>query len=343
MVIFLSILGNANAQTYKRVVGPANASDIVANGFGPIKLDGQSVNQVATYYDACELGLRKKGFISQLKYTLSAPIAIGNGETVEVWMKNSTRCDLNELDPWNNVTGNVHWMGNCSISPSTSTADVIISLPTPFAYDGEGLEIYFQLSASMSTSGFQSFMSPGNVQTWNNGSPIWYTGMIKPIVEFTYSLPTINQNYTSSALTILTCDGDQSFCNGEEVCMSLDYSGVAGQPLNADFFADNSLSFRWQFAPSSSPTNYSPINQPAITYIAQNYVASSALNSDNEEIVNVTLGALNNSSACGSIVTGANSVSGKYSNYTDQYKFKFNQHLCCLLRCWFKCLLCGIH
>ena len=306
-----------DAQTYIRPVGPTSSTEITANGWGPMKMNGQSVNRVATFYDACELGMRKKGVISKLKYTLSTPLSIPSGQTVEVWMKNVTRCDLNELDPWNNITGDVSWLGNCQISPSsTNTSDVVISLSESFEYDGEGLEIYFQMSSSLSSDGFQSFVSPGNVQTWNNYAPIWYTGMVKPIVEITYSLPTLDQTYSSSTLNIVTCDGDQSFCVGEEVCLSLDHAGVLGQQQNPDLFADNSLSFRWQFAPSSTPTTYANISNPAISYIPQDYVPSYPANNYFEEIVNVTLGALNQSSVCGQTGTGANSIQGAYSDYT---------------------------
>lgn len=139
---------------------------------------------------------------------------------------------------------------------------------------------------------------------------------MKPLVEISYTLPTFDQAYSSSALNIVSCDGDQSFCIGEEVCLSLDHSGVFGQQQLPDFLADNSLSFRWQFAPSSTPTTYVNITNPSISYIPQDYVPSYPTNNDFEEIVNVTLGALNQSSVCGQTGTGANSIQGAYSDYT---------------------------
>ncbi|WP_050774738.1 GEVED domain-containing protein [Dyadobacter fermentans] len=49
---------------------------------------------------------------------------------------------------------------------------------------------------------------------------------------------------------------------------------------------------------------------------AQNYCASASTSDSNQDIVNVTIGALNNSSGCNQ-TAGTGSIPGRYSNYTD--------------------------
>lgn len=49
---------------------------------------------------------------------------------------------------------------------------------------------------------------------------------------------------------------------------------------------------------------------------AQTYCTSNAISTYDDEIFNVTLGTLNNTSSCGQLAGGAGSIAYRYSNYT---------------------------
>ena len=209
-------------------------------------------------------------------------------------------------------------------------------------------------SLAIQPSGYVTIYNSGGTAVAWGASPLSFTPPATGTYRAQWSLSSSCGNQSSCQVTTVTLVGPSSACTNPTnagAAVSTPAAACPGQSINLSLTGaaqGSGLTYQWQSSPAgvtytnisgatsssysiiqSSSTYYrcvvtcasgTPLNSTAVQVNMSSflncYCASAASYTNDEEIFNVSLGSLNNSSACGS-TGGPGSIVEQYSNYTN--------------------------
>ena len=272
---------------------------------------------------------------------------IAASNNFQIYLENNTATTLTAGTTWGSLTStatNVYSNANQGftvVGPGWEG----FTLATGFVYTGGSLEILTDFFRQGTASGANNFFftpTPGKAIGWASNL---VGSLATPLATTSYgnNRPNIRITFTPPPTCTGIPDGGISTSAISSICPSIDF---VAQLTNAS--QGDGITYQWQA--SSDGISYAAIpgatnpsltaNQISDTYFqcvvtcgpsgqsgtstpllitttpfANCYCSSSATTTFNEEILNVSIGSLNNTSTCSS-TGGAGSVQSQYSNYT---------------------------
>ncbi|MCF8408274.1 MAG: fibronectin type III domain-containing protein [Crocinitomicaceae bacterium] len=310
-------------------------------------LSGINYSKYAYLYTADELVTIPVGStITMIEWQKSVG-TIAASNNFQIYLENNTATTLTAGTTWGSLTStatNVYSNANQGftvVGPGWEG----FTLATGFVYTGGSLEILTDFFRQGTASGANNFFftpTPGKAIGWASNL---VGSLATPLATTSYgnNRPNIRITFTPPPTCTGIPDGGISTSAISSICPSIDF---VAQLTNAS--QGDGITYQWQA--SSDGISYAAIpgatnpsltaNQISDTYyqcvvtcgpsgqsgtstplqitttpFANCYCSSSATTTFNEEILNVSIGSLNNTSTCSS-TGGAGSVQSQYSNYT---------------------------
>jgi hypothetical protein len=303
-------------------------------------------SRYAYIYTADELsGIPSGSIITSVEWekssgTITAP------NTFQIFMENNSATTLSTGTSWSSLIANATNVYNNSNQGFVASAPgwEVFNLSAPFLYTGGTLQICTDFFRSGTASGANNYFyqsatgksigsagsSLTNVATLNTAT----YGNNRPNIRINYVAGT-NCNGAPEAGT--TSVSSQSVCPSTSFSLSLSgatlasglnyqwqsstdgvtYTDIA-EASNSSFSTTQTTNTYYQCVVTCSNSGQQDISTPIL--VSTNsflncYCASNATASDDEDIFNVSLGTLNNSSTC-STTGGPGSILNRYSDYT---------------------------
>ena len=334
-------------QTLPSTTEPLNMIAVLAMDNNFAGLDGGTLKYWTTGYAPNRKfivsyeGVKEYG---DTKYSTSQAIFYETTGIIDVHVFSSTNVDRNKLVGINNSTGTVGSLAYASGIVASATNPIVTPFAHRFAPPADYLTIWTANGAQIANGVniFSQSVSPAittiydisytNQTTFCSNEPNSAQATMVILTD------TLNGNFNTFAATATVA----TICPGIAVPLTHTYVANGG--------STSGLSYQWQssvdggttwsdIAGATLPT-YSAVQSVATSYrvgiksCAGIFVYSSPVaisitdfmtcyctpnegSTDDEEITNVTLSTLNNSSTCDIAATGAGSVAAVYGNYTD--------------------------
>jgi hypothetical protein len=275
--------------------------------------------------------------------TITAP------NNFSIYLENNTATTLTAGTTWGTLISTA-----TSVYSSTSQGFTVtgpgwesFTLSTPFVYTGGSLELltdFFRQSTAVASgqNNFYFTNTPGKAIGWASNTagtattPLAVTtyGNHRPNIRITYTPPPTCTGIPDGGTTIST---NASICPSTNFVVQLNnasqgdgiayqwqtstdgtnFSNITGA-VNPSLTTSQTSNTYYQCVVTCVPSGQSGISTPLLITtepFANCYCPSNATTTFNEEILNVKLGTLNNSSTCSS-VGGPGSIQSQYSNYT---------------------------
>ncbi len=338
----VALLLTVPASAQQVVIGATSGSSDYFYGPYYRSSSGSSFNysNYAYLYTASELGIPSGSVITQVEWLKENNGTITGNNTFNIWLENTASSSLSATN-WGNVIASATQVYASTTQSFTATANMYESftLSTPFVYNGGNLKIatehvksgtatdanYFYInSATGMAIGVANSSPTTSGTTLDNGY-----GDYRPTIRITYTPGTP----CSGAPTAGTASAPASVCSNTPFTLSL-----SGYTIGSD------LTFQWEQSPAgantwsnvpgatnpistlpgiTSPTDfrllitctnggltdYSNTVTVNISPFINCYCPSGATNDGDGEILNVTMGNVNNSSSCPG-------VAPSYADYT---------------------------
>lgn len=304
-------------------------------------------SKYAYLYTADELATIPVGStITKIEWEKSAG-SITAPNNFQIYLENNTATVLTAGTTWGAFTAtatNVYANANQGFTV-TGPGWEGFNLTTGFVYTGGSLQVLTDFVKQGTASGANNFYytsTPGKALGWASNI-VGSTATALSTTTYGNNRPNIRITFTPPPTCTGIPDGGVSSSSISSICPSINF---VTQLTNAS--QGDGITYQWQS--STDGTNYTSISgatnasltasQTANTYyqcvvtcgpsgqsgtstplfvttepFSNCYCTSSATTTFNEEILNVSLGTLNNSSTCSS-VGGVGSVQSQYSNYT---------------------------
>jgi hypothetical protein len=275
--------------------------------------------------------------------TITAP------NNFQIYLENNTTTSLTAGTTWGTLTATA-----TSVYSNTNQGFTVtgpgwegFTLGTPFVYTGGSLEVltdFFRQSTAVASgqNNFYYTNTPGKALGWT-GTTIGTSTTPLAVTSYGNNRPNIRITYTPPPTCTGLPDGGTTISTNASTCPSVNFVVQLSNASQGD-----GITYQWQS--SIDGTNFTNIvgstnpslttTQNSNTYyqcivtcgpsgqsgtstplqittepFANCYCSSNATTTFNEEIVNVNLGSLNNSSTCSS-TGGPGSIQSQYSNYT---------------------------
>lgn len=331
-----------------------NAGPIYRSSAGSA-YDASRYAYLYTQAELAAAGINPGDFINSVGWTKNNNAETTGGGIFRIYMKNSSATTFaNATETWANLNaGTTLVYENLSQTiPATTTPNYIVfTFPTPFAYTGGSLEISTewdinQVAGNPTTGTFDWLWSTvpnmiygtGNTVLTSTGTLSSTTNSISTIDD---RRPFIQIVYTPGSPCTAPPTAGTAVASASSVCPSTSFtvslSGNSfglGQTYQWESSTDNV-----NFTPIAGATNASYSNtqsqstyyRAVVTCSGQSttsssvqvnttpfvncYCSSNATSAADEEILNVTISTMNNSSTC-STTGGPGSVQSMYSDYT---------------------------
>jgi len=271
--------------------------------------------------------------------------ASGRTGTLKVYMRNSSATTIPNTTTLGTVQAYTQVVNN-SAAVIPTTAGYLTWAITPFVYTGGSLEIYVDWSTNGASSGLSTgaftwlYGSGATSQTVGNSNSVAFTGSstFASTQSRTYNLQI---NYTPPP----ACSGTpapgntiasaSTVCSGSNVNLSLQnpttglgvtyqwhssFDGTSYSPISGATSATLTANittpqyFYCAVTCSGSTQNSGPVSV-ALNSFYNCYCSAIPSSTADEEIVNVSIGSLNNSSTCTTLAPGPGSTVARYSNY----------------------------
>jgi hypothetical protein len=273
--------------------------------------------------------------------TIAAP------NNFQIYLENNTATTLTAGTTWGSLTStatNVYSNANQGftvVGPGWEG----FTLATGFVYTGGSLEILTDFFRQGTASGANNFFftpTPGKAIGWANNlvgssaTPLATTsyGNNRPNIRITFTPPPTctgipDGGISTSAISSIcpsidfvaqltnASQGDGITYQWQASSDGISYAAIPGA-TNPSLTANQISDTYYQCVVTCGPSGQSGTSTPlqiTTTPFADCYCSSSATTTFNEEILNVSIGSLNNTSTCSS-TGGAGSVQSQYSNYT---------------------------
>jgi hypothetical protein len=273
--------------------------------------------------------------------TIAAP------NNFQIYLENNTATTLTAGTTWGSLTStatNVYSNANQGftvVGPGWEG----FTLATGFVYTGGSLEILTDFFRQGTASGANNFFftpTPGKAIGWANNlvgssaTPLATTsyGNNRPNIRITFTPPPTctgipDGGISTSAISSIcpsidfvaqltnASQGDGITYQWQASSDGISYAAIPGA-TNPSLTANQISDTYYQCVVTCGPSGQSGTSTPlqiTTTPFANCYCTSSATTTFNEEILNVSIGSLNNTSTCSS-TGGAGSVQSQYSNYT---------------------------
>lgn len=273
--------------------------------------------------------------------TIAAP------NNFQIYLENNTATTLTAGTTWGSLTStatNVYSNANQGftvVGPGWEG----FTLATGFVYTGGSLEILTDFFRQGTASGANNFFftpTPGKAIGWANNlvgssaTPLATTsyGNNRPNIRITFTPPPTctgipDGGISTSAISSIcpsidfvaqltnASQGDGITYQWQASSDGISYAAIPGA-TNPSLTANQISDTYYQCVVTCGPSGQSGTSTPLLittTPFANCYCSSSASTTFNEEILNVSIGSLNNTSTCSS-TGGAGSVQSQYSNYT---------------------------
>ena len=294
-------------------------------------------------YTAAEIGTT--GTIGSVGFFLTSKTSAGNATNVRIYMK-MTASATHTAGTYNAaITGATLVYGPVTITAAGLTAGAwnTITLATPFAYTGTNLQILVETNATgagsdPATTSKQFRCGPavtGAFESWAqdttdpSASLAGTVAATRPNVQLTMAVPCTGTpapgNTISSVPYACTVAGTavlslQNATSGSGVS----YQWQSG-PTSTGAWTNVGTSTNSYTASLTTPTWYrcsvtcsgnTGTSTPVLVGTAPCYTVVSPSNTTDEELTNVTVGTLNNTSNCTVIAPGPGSILNRYSNFT---------------------------
>ncbi len=273
--------------------------------------------------------------------TITAP------NTFQIYLENNTATTLTAGTTWGTFTASA-----TSVYSNLSQGFTVtgpgwegFTLATGFLYTGGSLQVltdFFKQGVASSANNFYITNTPGKALGWvaaTVGSPatplaITNYGNYRPNIRITFTPPPTctglpDGGIATSAISTIcpsvnfvaqltnASQGDGITYQWQSSLDGINYSAISGA-TNPSLTANQTVNTYYQCVVTCGPSGQSGTSAPLqITTepFANCYCTSSATTTFNEEILNISIGSLNNSSTCSS-TGGPGSVPSQYSNYT---------------------------
>jgi len=275
--------------------------------------------------------------------TITAP------NNFSIFLENNTATSITAGTTWGTLTStatNVYSSTNQGFTV-TGPGWEGFTLSTPFVYTGGSLEVltdFFRQGTAVASgqNNFYFTNTPGKAIGWasnaagTNATPLAVTtyGNNRPNIRITFTPPPTCTGTPDGGITIST---SPSVCPSVSFITQLNnvsqgdgisyqwqsstdgsiFNNIAGATNPSLTTSQNSNTY-YQCIVTCGPSGQSGTSTPLLITtepFANCYCTSNATTTFNEEILNVKLGALNNSSTC-STLGGPGSIQSQYSNYT---------------------------
>ena len=273
--------------------------------------------------------------------TITAP------NTFQIYLENNTATTLTAGTTWGTFTASA-----TSVYSNLSQGFTVtgpgwegFTLATGFLYTGGSLQVltdFFKQGVASSANNFYITNTPGKALGWvaaTVGSPatplaITTYGNYRPNIRITFTPPPTctgipDGGISTSAISSIcpsidfvaqltnASQGDGITYQWQASSDGISYAAIPGA-TNPSLTANQISDTYYQCVVTCGPSGQSGTSTPlqiTTTPFANCYCTSSATTTFNEEILNVSIGSLNNTSTCSS-TGGAGSVQSQYSNYT---------------------------
>jgi len=275
--------------------------------------------------------------------TITAP------NNFQIYLENNTTTSLTAGTTWGTLTATATSVYSNANQGFTVTGPGWegFTLGTPFVYTGGSLEVltdFFRQNMAVASgqNNFYYTNTPGKALGWasttvgTSTTPLAVTsyGNNRPNIRITYTPPPTCTGLPDGGTTISTnastcpsvnfvvqlsnaSQGDGITYQWQSSIDGTNFTNIVGSTNPSLTSTQNSNTY-YQCIVTCGPSGQSGTSTPLqITTepFANCYCSSNATTTFNEEIVNVNLGSLNNSSTCSSI-GGPGSIQSQYSNYT---------------------------
>ena len=275
--------------------------------------------------------------------TITAP------NNFQIYLENNTTTSLTAGTTWGTLTATATSVYNNTNQGFTVTGPGWegFTLGTPFVYTGGSLEVltdFFRQNTAVASgqNNFYYTNTPGKALGWasttigTSTTPLAVTsyGNNRPNIRITYTPPPTCTGLPDGGTTISTnastcpsvnfvvqlsnaSQGDGITYQWQSSIDGTNFTNIVGSTNPSLTTTQNSNTY-YQCVVTCGPSGQAGTSTPLqITTepFANCYCTSNATTTFNEEIVNVKLGSLNNSSTCSS-TGGPGSIQSQYSNYT---------------------------
>jgi hypothetical protein len=275
--------------------------------------------------------------------TITAP------NNFSIYLENNTATSLTAGTTWGTLTStatNVYTSTNQGFTV-TGPGWESFTLGTPFVYTGGSLEIltdFFRQSTAVASgqNNFYFTNTPGKAIGWASNAAgtgatalaVTSYGNNRPNIRITFTPPPTctgipDGGITISAITSIcpsvnfvvqlsnASQGDGISYQWQASLDGSNYSNISGA-INPSLTTSQTSNTYYQCVVTCGPSGQTGVSTPLLITtepFANCYCTSNATTTFNEEILNVKLGTLNNSSTCSS-TGGLGSIQSQYSNYT---------------------------